>query len=173
MTWIHEGQLDGTGIRPAVVVSRFNGFITKKLLDGALDCLERHGVSTDDINVFWVPGAWEIPPIAVRIADTGLFDCVICIGAVIRGETPHFEYVSAESAKGVAQAAMLADVPVVYGIITADTVEQAVDRAGTKSGNKGFDAAMTALEMTALYEHVADLEESLDDGDAEKESTEE
>ncbi len=169
MTWIHEGQLDGSGIRPAIVVARFNNFITKKLLDGALDCLERHGVNTDDINVFWVPGAWEIPPVAVRLADTGLFDCVICLGAVIRGETPHFEYVSAESAKGVAQAAMLADAPVIYGIITADTVEQAVDRAGTKSGNKGFDAAMTALEMTALYEHVADLEDSVDADSAEEE----
>jgi 6,7-dimethyl-8-ribityllumazine synthase len=168
MTWIHEGQLDGTGIRPAIVVSRFNSFITQKLLDGSLDCLERHGVNTDDINVFWVPGAWEIPPVAVRLADTGLFDCVICLGAVIRGETPHFEYVSAESSKGIAQAAMLADVPVVYGIITADTVDQAVDRAGTKSGNKGFDAAMTALEMTALYEHVADLEESIEIEDSEE-----
>lgn len=171
MTWIHEGKLDGTGIKPAVVVSRFNSFITKKLLDGALDCLERHGVNTDDINVFWVPGAWEIPPVSVRIADTGKFDCVICLGAVIRGETPHFEYVSAESAKGIAQAAMLTDVPVIYGIITADTVDQAVNRAGTKSGNKGFDAAMTALEMTALYEYVADLEESMDDSSAEEEST--
>ena len=167
MTWIHEGQLDGTGVKPAVVVSRFNSFITKKLLDGALDCLERHGVSTDDINVFWVPGAWEIPPVSMRIADTGIFDCVICLGAVIRGETPHFEYVSAESAKGVAQAAMLTDVPVVYGIITADTVDQAVDRAGTKSGNKGFDAAMTALEMTALYEHIADIDDSIEQNEEE------
>jgi len=167
MTWIHEGQLDGTGIKPAVVVSRFNSFITKKLLDGALDCLERHGVNTDDINVFWVPGAWEIPPVSMRIADTGIFDCVICLGAVIRGETPHFEYVSAESAKGVAQAAMLTDVPVVYGIITADTVDQAVDRAGTKSGNKGFDAAMTALEITALYDHIADLDESIEQDEEE------
>jgi 6,7-dimethyl-8-ribityllumazine synthase len=165
MTWIHEGQLDGAGIKPAIVVARFNSFITKKLLDGALDCLERHGVYTDDINVFWVPGAWEIPPVAMKIADTGIFDCVICLGAVIRGETPHFEYVSAESAKGVAQAAMMTDVPVVYGIITADTVDQAVDRAGTKSGNRGFDAAMTALEMTALYEHVADLEETMEAGE--------
>jgi 6,7-dimethyl-8-ribityllumazine synthase len=160
MTWIHEGKLDGSGIKPAIVVSRFNSFITGKLLDGALDCLERHNVDTDDIDVFWVPGAWEIPSLALRIADTGAFDCVICLGAVIRGETPHFEYVSAESAKGVAQAAMLTDVPVIYGVITADTVEQAVDRAGTKSGNKGFDAAMTALEMAALYEHVADIESS-------------
>ncbi|MCK4504576.1 MAG: 6,7-dimethyl-8-ribityllumazine synthase [Candidatus Aegiribacteria sp.] len=163
MAWIHEGQLDGDGIRPAIVVSRFNNFITKKLLDGALDCLERHGVETDDINVFWVPGAWEIPPVSVRLADTGDFDCVICLGAVIRGETPHFEYVSSESAKGVAQSAMLSDVPVIYGIITADTVEQAVDRAGTKSGNKGFDAAMTALEMVGLYDLIIDIEESDDE----------
>lgn len=159
MAWIHEGQLDGDGIRPAIVVSRFNNFITKKLLDGALDCLERHGVETDDINVFWVPGAWEIPPVSVRLADTGEFDCVICLGAVIRGDTPHFEYVSSESAKGVAQSAMLSDVPVIYGVITADTVEQAVDRAGTKSGNKGFDAAMTALEMVGLYDLIYDIEE--------------
>jgi len=160
MAWIHEGQLDGEGLRLAIVVSRFNSFITQRLLDGALDCLERHGVETDEISIFWVPGAWEIPPLAVRVADTGEFDCVICLGAVIRGETPHFEYVSSESAKGVAQAAMLSDVPVIYGIITADTVDQAVARAGTKSGNKGFDAAMTALEMTSLYEAVADMEDS-------------
>ena len=163
MAWIHEGQLEGDGLRPAIVVSRFNNFITKKLLDGALDCLERHGVETDDINVFWVPGAWEIPPISVRLADTGEFDCVICLGAVIRGDTPHFEYVSSESAKGVAQSAMLSDVPVFYGVITADTVEQAVDRAGTKSGNKGFDAAMTALEMVGLYDLINDIEESGED----------
>lgn len=169
MTWIHEGKLDGEGLKPAIIVSRFNSFITGKLLDGALDCLERHNVETDDINVFWVPGAWEIPALAVRVADTGIFDCVICLGAVIRGETPHFEYVSAESAKGVAQAAMLTDVPVIYGVVTADTVEQAVDRAGTKSGNKGFDAAMTALEMTALYDHVADLESAhQEEGEGEK-----
>ncbi len=159
MAWIHEGRLDGEGLRLAIVVSRFNSFITQRLLDGALDCLERHGVETDEISIFWVPGAWEIPPLAIRVADTGEFDCVICLGAVIRGETPHFEYVSSESAKGVAQAAMLSDVPVIYGIITADTVDQAVARAGTKSGNKGFDAAMTALEMTSLYEAVADMEE--------------
>jgi len=165
MTRIHEGGLDGTGLRPAIVVSRFNSFITGKLLDGALDCLGRHGVNTDDISVFRVPGAWEIPSVALRVADTGRFDCVICLGAVIRGETPHFEYVSSESAKGVAQAAILTDVPVIYGVITADTVEQAVDRAGTKSGNKGFDAAMTALEMADLYHHVSCLEEEDPEGD--------
>jgi 6,7-dimethyl-8-ribityllumazine synthase len=170
MTWIHEGKLDGEGLKPAIVVSRFNSFITGKLLDGALDCLERHNVNSDDIDVFWVPGAWEIPAMALRVADTGMFDCVICLGAVIRGETPHFEYVSAESAKGVAQAAMLTDVPVIYGVVTADTVEQAVDRAGTKSGNKGFDAAMTALEMAALYDHVSDLESSREEEPEEEES---
>jgi 6,7-dimethyl-8-ribityllumazine synthase len=169
MTWIHEGKLDGEGLKPAIVVSRFNSFITGKLLDGALDCLERHNVNTDDIDVFWVPGAWEIPALALRVADTGIFDCVICLGAVIRGDTPHFEYVSSESAKGVAQAAMLTDVPVIYGVVTADTVEQAVDRAGTKSGNKGFDAAMTALEMTALYDHVANLESSSEEAPQEEE----
>ncbi|MBN2586156.1 MAG: 6,7-dimethyl-8-ribityllumazine synthase [Candidatus Fermentibacteraceae bacterium] len=169
MTWIHEGKLDGEGLKPAIVVSRFNSFITGKLLDGALDCLERHNVNTDDIDVFWVPGAWEIPALALRVADTGIFDCVICLGAVIRGETPHFEYVSSESAKGVAQAAMLTDVPVIYGVVTADTVEQAVDRAGTKSGNKGFDAAMTALEMTALYDHVSNLESSSEEAPQEEE----
>ncbi len=169
MTWIHEGKLDGEGLKPAIVVSRFNSFITGKLLDGALDCLERHNVNTDDIDVFWVPGAWEIPALALRVADTGKFDCVICLGAVIRGDTPHFEYVSSESAKGVAQAAMLTDVPVIYGVVTADTVEQAVDRAGTKSGNKGFDAAMTALEMTALYDHVANLESSSEEAPQEEE----
>lgn len=161
MTWIHEGQLDGKGIKPAIVISRFNSFITNKLLEGALDCLERHGVDSDDIHVFWVPGAWEIAPVSVRLADSGLFDCVVCIGAVIRGETPHFEYVSSESAKGIAQASMRSSVPVIYGVITADTVEQAVDRAGTKSGNRGFDAAMTALEMTALYGHVSVLDETM------------
>lgn len=160
MTWTHEGKLKGSGLKPAVVVSRFNSFITGKLLEGALDCLERHGVDSDDIHVFRVPGAWEIPPLAVKVAETGNFDCVVCLGAVIRGETPHFEYVSSESAKGVATAAMQTDVPVIYGIITADTVEQAVDRAGTKSGNRGFDAAMTALEMTSLYRHLLQLEKS-------------
>ncbi len=160
MTRVYEGQLDGSGLKPAVIVSRFNSFVTGKLLEGALDCLGRHNVDSDDIHVFWVPGAWELPAMAFRVVETGLFDCVICLGAVIRGETPHFEYVAAESAKGVAQAGVYSDVPVVYGVVTADTVEQAVDRAGTKSGNKGFDAAMTALEMSSLYEQVADLEYS-------------
>ncbi len=166
MAWIHEGQLDGEGLKAALVVSRFNGFITSKLLEGATDCLLRHGVQDGDMDVFMVPGAWEIPAMAARLADSGGFDMVICLGAVIRGETPHFDFVAAESAKGVAKAGMDAKIPVAYGIVTADTVEQAVDRAGAKSGNRGFDAALTALEMVNLYRQVygfSDLDESGED----------
>lgn len=162
MAWIHEGQLDGEGLKAALVVSRFNGFITSKLLEGATDCLLRHGVQDEDMDVFMVPGAWEIPAMAARLAHSGGFDMVICLGAVIRGETPHFDLVAAESAKGVAQAGMDAKIPVAYGIVTADTVEQAVDRAGAKGGNRGFDAALTALEMVNLYRQVygfSDLDE--------------
>jgi 6,7-dimethyl-8-ribityllumazine synthase len=154
MAWIHEGQLDGEGLKTALVVSRFNGFITSKLLEGATDCLLRHGVLDEDMDVFMVPGAWEIPAMAARLARSGGFDLVICLGAVIRGETPHFDQVAGETARGVGRAGMEADIPVVYGIVTADTVEQAVDRAGAKSGNRGFDAAMTGLEMVNLYRQV-------------------
>ncbi len=154
MAWIHEGNLDGNGLRVALVVSRFNGFITERLVEGALDCLERHGVNPDDIDIFRTPGAWEIPAIAARVVIAGDFDAVICLGAVIRGDTPHFEYVAAENAKGIAALAVEADIPVIYGVITADSVEQAVDRAGAKSGNRGFDAAMTALEMAGLYRYL-------------------
>ncbi|MEA3267356.1 MAG: 6,7-dimethyl-8-ribityllumazine synthase [Candidatus Fermentibacteria bacterium] len=154
MAWIHEGQLEGEGLKTAIVVSRFNSLITGRLLDGAQDCLIRHGVEEEDIDVFWVPGAWEIPAVAANLAKSRSFDAVICLGTIIRGETPHFEYVASENAKGIAQAGMNSSVPVVYGMITADTVDQAVDRAGTKSGNKGFDAAMTALEMASLYEQI-------------------
>jgi len=154
MAWIHEGKLDGENLKVAVVVSRFNSFITGRLLDGAQDCLIRHGVEEDDISVFWVPGAWEIPSVAARVAKTRSFDAVICLGAVIRGDTPHFDFVASENAKGIAQAGMASPVPVVYGVITTDTVEQAIDRAGTKSGNKGFEAAMTAIELVNLYEQI-------------------
>jgi 6,7-dimethyl-8-ribityllumazine synthase len=154
MVWIHEGQLNGEGLKPAIVVSRFNSFITGRLLDGALDCLERHGVLSEDIDVFWVPGAWEIASMALKLASTDAFDLILCLGAVIRGETPHFEYVSSESAKGVSLAALEAEIPVIYGIVTADTIDQAIDRAGSKAGNKGFDAAMTGLEMVSLYDTV-------------------
>ena len=163
MVWIHEGQLNGEGLRPAIVVSRFNSFITGRLLDGALDCLERHGVLSEDIDVFWVPGAWEIAPMALKLAGSDAFDLVLCLGAVIRGETPHFEYVSSESAKGVSLAALEAEIPVIYGIVTADTVDQAIDRAGTKAGNRGFDAAMTGLEMVSLYDTVYGFGDDDDD----------
>lgn len=154
MAWIHEGQLEGDGLKTAIVVSRFNSFITGRLLDGAQDCLIRHGVEEENIDVFWVPGAWEIPAIAANLAQSRAFDAVICLGAIIRGETPHFDFVASENAKGIAHAGMNSTVPVIYGMITADTVDQAVDRAGTKSGNKGFDAAMTALEMVNLYQQI-------------------
>ncbi len=171
MAWIHEGSFDGCGLRVAVVVGRFNSVVTERLLDGALDCLERHGVETDNVDVFWVPGAWEIPASARRIADLGSWDAVVCLGAVIRGETPHFEYVAAESAMGVAKTAMKCDIPVIYGIVTADTLDQAIDRAGAKSGNKGFDAAMAALEMVGLYEEIDEAaeEETEEEEPAEKE----
>ncbi len=170
MAWIHEGDLNGEGLRIAIVLGRFNGFITERLLEGAMDCLERHGVDTDDIDVFRVPGAWEIAPVARKLSLAGEHDAIICLGAVIRGDTPHFEYVAAESAKGVAAVAMSSDVPVVYGIVTADTVDQAIDRAGAKSGNRGFDAAMTALELAALYGYIeeGELDEEEEAGEAEQ-----
>ena len=154
MAWIHEGRLDGENLKIAIVVSRFNSFITGRLLDGAQDCLLRHGVEEESIDVFWVPGAWEIPAVAANLACSRSFAAVICLGAIIRGDTPHFDFVASENAKGIAQAGMNTSVPVIYGVLTADTVEQAVDRAGAKGGNKGFDAAMTALELVSLYEQI-------------------
>jgi len=159
MAWIYEGSYDGSGLRIGIVVGRFNSVVTERLLDGALDCLDRHGVETDNVDIFWVPGAWEVPATARRLAESGSWDAVICLGAVIRGETPHFEYVASESAKGVATVAMNSEVPVIYGIVTADTLDQAIDRAGAKSGNKGFDAAMAALEMVSVYEEIDDAAE--------------
>lgn len=147
---VFEGFLRGDGLRFGIVVSRFNEFISSKLLSGALDCLNRHGVGTADVDVAWVPGAMEIPLIAQRLAQGKNYDAVICLGAVIRGSTPHFEYVSAEVAKGVAKVQLDAGIPVVFGVLTTDSIEQAIERAGTKSGNKGWDAAFVALEMTNL-----------------------
>lgn len=149
-----EGKLDGAGIRVALVVGRFNNFFTDKLRDGAIDCLVRHGTPVESISVAYVPGSFEIPPTAARLAKTGRFDAVICLGAIIRGDTPHFDYVAAEAAKGVAQVAMNAAVPVIFGIVTADTLEQAIERSGTKAGNKGWDAAQSALEMISLYKAI-------------------
>lgn len=150
MVKTHIGSYDGKGKRFAIVVARFNEFITKHLLEGAVDTLLRHGVKEADIEVTWVPGSFEIPLAAQKIARQKKVDAVITLGAVIRGETLHFDYVCGESAKGIAQVALQTGIPIAYGIITAETTEQAIDRAGLKAGNKGRDAAMTALEMTNL-----------------------
>lgn len=151
---IVEGKLDASGQKIAIVAARFNEFITQKLLGGALDAIRRHNGSEDDVTLVWVPGAFEIPLAAQKLAQSKKYDAVICLGAVIRGSTPHFDYVAGESAKGVAQAAMSTGVPVVFGVLTTDSIEQAIERAGTKAGNKGFDAAVTAMEMVNLYKQI-------------------
>lgn len=154
MPKFHEAKLIAEGKKFALVVSRFNDFITEKLLSGSLDALVRSGASEKDIEVVKVPGAFEIPLVALKMAKTKRFDAVICLGAVIRGATPHFDYVSAEVSKGVAMASMETEVPVIFGVITTDTIEQAIERAGTKAGNKGWSAAMTAVEMANLFEAI-------------------
>ena len=154
MTTTYEGNLIGTDLKIGIVVSRFNGFITTKLLDGALDSLKRHGVNLEEVDVFWTPGSFEIPATAKRIAEKGRYDAIVCLGAVIRGATPHFDYVANESAKGIAQVGLNTGVPVIYGVITTDTIEQAIERAGTKAGNKGAEAAVTAIEMANLYRRI-------------------
>lgn len=151
---IIEGKIDASGLRIAIIVSRFNEFITSKLLGGARDCLLRNNAQEKDITTIWVPGAFEIPPITKRIAESGKYDAVICLGAVIRGSTPHFDYVAAEVSKGVAQVSLTSSMPVIFGVLTTDTIEQAIERAGTKSGNKGFDAAMSAIELANLYKQI-------------------
>jgi len=150
---IIEGKLLGENHRIGIVVSRFNEFITSKLLSGCIDTLNRHEVSSDNIDIAWVPGAFEIPLIAQKMAQKG-YDAVICLGAVIRGATPHFEYVSAEVTKGIAQVSLNTGVPVIYGVVTTDTIEQAIERAGTKAGNKGSDAALTAIEVINLIKEL-------------------
>jgi 6,7-dimethyl-8-ribityllumazine synthase len=152
---IHEGKLSAEGKKIAIVVSRFNSFITEKLLEGATDCLLRHGGADEDITLARVPGSWEIPLVAKRAAESGRYDAVICLGAVIRGDTPHFDYVAAEVSKGIATISLESGVPVSFGVLTTDTVDQAIDRAGTKAGNKGFDAAQGALEMVNLLQIMA------------------
>jgi 6,7-dimethyl-8-ribityllumazine synthase len=151
---IIEGKLDGTGLKTAIIVARFNEFITSKLLGGSIDCLKRNNADEKDITVVWVPGAFEIPATAQRLAESNKYDCIICLGAVIKGSTPHFDFVSSEVSKGVAQVGMKTNIPVVFGVITTDNIEQAIERAGTKSGNKGFDAAFTAIELTNLYKQI-------------------
>ncbi len=156
----HEGTLDASGKRFAIIASRFNGFVVDRLISGARDALHRLGAAAGDIALVRVPGAFEIPPVARRLANSGKFDAVICLGAVIRGSTPHFDYIASESARGVAQVARKAPIPVIYGILTTDSVEQAVDRAGAKSGNRGADAAQAAVEMANLYATLPQAGES-------------
>ena len=150
-----EGMLLGKGLKFGLVLSRFNEFITKKLLEGAQDALLRHGVSEEDIETAWVPGSFEIPLVAKKLAETKRYDAVICLGTVIRGGTPHFEYIAAEVTKGIAKVGLETGLPVIYGIITADTLEQAIERAGTKEGNKGFDAAVAAIEMANIVKGIS------------------
>lgn len=150
----HQGRLNAEGFRFAIIASRWNDFITSRLVEGALDALERLGVGENAIELYKVPGSFEIPLLALKVAATGEFDAVICLGTIIRGQTPHFEYIAGEVTKGIAQAGMQTGVPVVYGIVTADTLEQAIDRAGVKLGNKGFEAAMSAVELVNLYKEV-------------------
>ena len=149
-----QGELQAKGLKFAIIVSRFNDFITGKLLEGAVDGLLRHGAKEEDIEVIKVPGAFEIPLTAKKVASKGSYNAVICLGTVIRGATPHFDYVAAEVSKGVASVSLETGVPIAFGVLTTDTIEQAVERAGTKSGNKGFDAAMTAIEMAQVFKKL-------------------
>ncbi|GIM28574.1 6,7-dimethyl-8-ribityllumazine synthase [Clostridium polyendosporum] len=151
---IYEGNLVAQGLKFGIVVGRFNEFIGGKLLSGALDGLKRHGVNEADVEVAWVPGAFEIPLIAKRMAKSKKYDAVICLGAVIKGSTPHFDYVCAEVSKGVASVSLDTELPVIFGVLTTDNIEQAIERAGTKAGNKGYDAAVTAIEMANLLKEV-------------------
>jgi 6,7-dimethyl-8-ribityllumazine synthase len=149
-----EGHLDAKGLRFAIVVSRFNNFITERLLGGAMDALKRSGGSEESVDVIRVPGSWEMPVAVAELLKQKRHDAVICLGAVIRGETPHFDYVAGEAAKGLAQVSLQAGVPLAFGVLTTNTLEQAIDRAGAKSGNKGFEAAMTAIEMANLLKDL-------------------
>ncbi len=151
---IYQGMLLGKGLKFALVVSRFNEFISKKLLEGAQDALVRHDVTDDNIDIAWVPGAFEIPLVAKKLAQTKKYDAVICLGAVIRGNTPHFDYIAAEVSKGIAAVGLETGVPVTFGVLTTENIEQAVERAGTKDGNKGFDAAINAIEMANVIKSL-------------------
>ena len=150
MPQFYEGNLDAKGLKFGIIVSRFNSFISERLLEGALDAIVRHGGSDADIHVARVPGAFEIPLAAKKMAEAGKYDAVICLGAVIRGSTPHFDYVASEVSKGIATVSLTSGVPIAFGVLTVDTIEQAVERAGTKAGNKGFEAAVTAIESVNL-----------------------
>lgn len=149
-----EGKLDAKGLKFGIVISRFNEFISSKLLSGCLDGLNRHGAEEENIEIIWAPGAFEIPVIASRLAQSNKYHAVICLGAVIRGGTPHFDYVAAEVSKGIAQVSLQSGKPVIFGVLTTDSLEQAIERAGTKGGNKGFDAALAAIEMANLFREL-------------------
>ncbi len=149
-----EGKLLGEGLKFGLVISRFNEFVSRRLLEGAQDALLRHGVKEEDIDIAWTPGSFEIPLVAKKLAQTQKYDALICLAAVIRGGTPHFQYIAAEVTKGIAKVGLDAELPVIYGVITADTLEQAIERAGTKAGNKGFDAAVSAIEMANLVKGI-------------------
>ncbi|WP_312095782.1 6,7-dimethyl-8-ribityllumazine synthase [Niallia sp.] len=154
MKQVFEGNLIGTGLKIGIVVSRFNEFITTRLLSGAEDALKRHGVTENDISVMWVPGVYEIPLAAKKLAASGKYDAIITLGTVIRGATPHFDYVSNEVAKGVANVSLSTEIPVIFGVLTTENIEQAIERAGTKAGNKGWEAAVNAIEMGNLYNQL-------------------
>ncbi len=149
-----QGKLDASGGRFALIISRFNSFISDRLLAGALDALERHGASPDDITVIWVPGSFEIPSVAKKAAHSGKYDAIICLGALLRGDTPHFDHISAAVTKEIGTVGLEANLPVIYGVLTCNTMEQAIDRAGLKSGNKGFEAALAAIEMIQVMKQV-------------------
>jgi 6,7-dimethyl-8-ribityllumazine synthase len=151
---IHQGNLKAEGFRFAIIVSRWNDFLTSKLVEGAVDALERLGADEKAIEIYKVPGGFELPLTAKRVASIGKFDAIICLGVVIRGQTPHFEYVAGEAAKGIGQVSMQSDLPVMFGVVTADTLEQAIDRCGVKAGNKGFEAAMSAVELVNLFKEI-------------------
>ena len=153
---VHQGKLTAAGFRFAIVSSRWNDFLTSKLVDGALDALERLGADENSVEVFKVPGSFELPLTAQKVAKSGNFDAVICLGTVIRGETPHFDYVAGEAAKGMAQVSMQTGIPVLFGVVTTDTLEQAINRTGVKAGNKGFESAMAAVELVNLYKTMDD-----------------
>ncbi len=154
MSKVIKGMLDAKGKNFGIVISRFNEFTTQKLLDGALDCLKRHGSDDERITTVWVPGSFEVPYAAQRMAESKNYDAIICLGTVIRGQTPHFDYIAAEVAKGIARISQETGTPTIFGVITADNLEQAIERAGTKAGNKGWDAALSAIEMAKLFEQI-------------------
>lgn len=149
-----EGKLVSNNMRVGIIAARFNEFITSKLLGGAIDCLNRHGVPEDQVHIAWVPGAFEIPLIASKMANTGKYDAIICLGAVIRGSTTHYDYVCSEVSKGIASVSLKSDIPVMFGVITTENIEQAIERAGTKAGNKGYEAAISAIEMVNLIKEI-------------------